>query len=137
MSDWMEYLYMQKECPTDVMGVQVKLTAVDPNGNFQDIGTATTDSAGKFGRSWTPPVQGDYQVTATFEGTESYGSSLDTTYFTVGPAPSPETPIEPEEPTEPEEPVAPLISTEVALIAAVAVVALIGVVAYWILRRRE
>jgi hypothetical protein len=104
--NWMEYLYMQRPMPKDATGVKVKLTAIDPNGNFQDIGYATTDLNGNFGKMWIPPVPGEYHVTATFEGSESYWPSDATTYFGVDPAPSPAQPIEPEsaepEPTEPE-----------------------------------
>ena len=89
MSAWMEYLYMQKPIPGDAKGVTVKLGAIDSNGNYQDIGEATSDLGGNFGKSWMPPVEGDYTIMATFEGTESYGSSFDTTYFTVDPAPEP------------------------------------------------
>jgi hypothetical protein len=87
------------------------LTAIDPNGNFQDIGEATSDISGSFGKSWTPPVPGEYQVTATFEGSEAYGGSTATTYFVVGEAPAAAQPIEPaapaEEPAAPEEPTEP------------------------------
>ncbi|MCW4018410.1 MAG: PQQ-binding-like beta-propeller repeat protein [Candidatus Bathyarchaeota archaeon] len=86
VDDWMEYLYMQKAIPTDVVGVSVHLTAIDPNGNFQDIGTTTADINGKYGITWTPPVPGTYHVTATFEGSDSYWGSQDTTYFVVDPA---------------------------------------------------
>ena len=48
MGPWMEYLYMQKPIPTDATGVSVKLTAVDPNGNTQDIGAAVSDTDGTF-----------------------------------------------------------------------------------------
>jgi hypothetical protein len=108
MSDWMEYMFMQQPMPEDAKGVQVHLTAIDPNGNYQDIGYATSDTSGKFAVSWNPPVPGDYSVTAEFEGSNSYGSSFDTTFFTVDEAPSPAAPIEPEAPAEePEEPTAP------------------------------
>ncbi len=86
VDDWMEYLYMQKPIPADVVGVTVHLTAIDPNGNFQDIGTTVADINGKYGITWTPPVPGTYHVTATFEGSDSYWSSQDTTYFVVDPA---------------------------------------------------
>ena len=86
MSGWMQYLYMQKSMPTNSKGVQVHLTAIDPNGNSQDIGIATSDIGGTYGITWTPPVPGTYQVTATFEGTDSYGNSYATTHFAVGPA---------------------------------------------------
>ncbi len=157
MGPWMEYLYMQKPMPTDVQGVTVKLYAIDPNGNYQDIDTVTTDMWGNFGTSWTPPVEGNYLIIAEFEGTASYGSSSASTYMAVGPAPSAGQPMETEEPTtappptteEPstappttEEPTAvpteaPVITTEVLIIAAVGVAAIIGVGAYWVLRRRK
>ncbi len=87
--DWMNYLYMQKPMPNNVQGVKVHITAIDPNGNYQDLGTATTDINGKYGLSWTPPVEGTYHVTATFESTNSYWGSMDTTYFVVGKAAAP------------------------------------------------
>jgi hypothetical protein len=85
---WMEYMYQYRPMPKDAKGVPVKLTAIDPNGNLQNIGVVTSDNAGNFGISWTPPVPGTYQITATFEGSAAYGSSFATTYFAVGPAAS-------------------------------------------------
>ncbi len=131
MSAWMEYLHMQKQIPGDAKGVTVKLTAIDPNGNYQDIGEVTSDMSGNFGKSWKPPVEGDYMIMATFEGTESYGSSFDITYLVVDPAPSPAVPIEPETPA------APLITTEIAIVAVVAVAVVICIAAYWTLRKRK
>ncbi len=86
MQAWMEYMFMQREFPASAKGVQVKLTATDPNGNFQDIGTATSDTSGNYGLAWTPPVPGVYKVTAIFAGSKSYGGSSATTYFNVQPA---------------------------------------------------
>ncbi|XES76739.1 MAG: hypothetical protein ACBZ72_11265 [Candidatus Bathyarchaeia archaeon] len=86
MQDWMEYLYEQQIFPKDAKGVTVHLTAVDPNGNTQEIGNAFSDIGGSFGIAWAPPVEGTYQVTATFEGSKSYGSSYATTHFAVGSA---------------------------------------------------
>lgn len=83
MSDWMEYLYMQKPKPDDVTGVPVYLTAIDPHGNFQEIGYATSDELGNYAISWTPSVSGTYKVTATFEGSDSYYGSEAGTYFVV------------------------------------------------------
>ncbi len=88
MGAWMEYLYMQKPMPTDATGVQVKLTAIDPNGNWQDIGTATTDTNGNYGIMWTPPVEGIYKIIATFAGTGSYYGSDATAYMGVEVAPA-------------------------------------------------
>jgi hypothetical protein len=87
MARWMEYIYMQKPKPADATGVTVKLTAYDPNGNSQDLGTTTSDAFGKYGIVWTPSTEGTYYVQATFEGSNSYYGSADSTYFAVGPAP--------------------------------------------------
>jgi hypothetical protein len=89
MGAWMEYLYMQKPKPTNATGVQVHLTATDPNGNYQEIGYATTDTNGNYGFMWAPQLEGQYKVTATFAGTESYGGSDATTYLGIGPATAP------------------------------------------------
>ena len=84
MSPWMEYLYMQKPEPTNAVGVTVKLTAIDPDCNTIDIGSTTTDLNGNYGLAWNPTDEGTYKITATFEGTNAYYGSEDTTYLTVG-----------------------------------------------------
>jgi hypothetical protein len=86
MGKWMEYMAMQKVIPGDAKGVNVTLTANDPNGNTVPIGTVTSDIAGNYGIMWEPEVPGQYQIIATFAGSESYGSSFGTTYLGVGPA---------------------------------------------------
>jgi hypothetical protein len=79
---WMEYIFMQKPKPTNAKGVTVHLTATDPNGNFQEIGNATSDSLGNYAISWTPPVPGMYTVKASFVGSNSYyGSEAGTAFF--------------------------------------------------------
>ncbi len=88
MSSWMEYLYQQQPKPTNATGVPVHLTAIDPNGNYQELGTALSDIDGTYALSWTPPVPGIYKITATFAGSNSYYSSSGTTHLLVGPAPS-------------------------------------------------
>jgi outer membrane protein assembly factor BamB len=130
-SEWMEYVYMQKPIPADATGVEVTLDAVDPNGNFINIGTTTSDMSGFYSYKWKPENEGKYTIIATFEGSDSYYCSYAETAIGVDPAPAPAQPIEPEEPT------APLISTEVAIIAAVAVAVVIGIVTYWALRKRK
>jgi hypothetical protein len=89
MSAWMEYMYMQQPKPTDAKGVTVHLTSIDPNCNFQDIGEVTTDMWGNFGKSWVPPVPGEYIIMAEFEGSASYGSSSASAYIVVDPIPLP------------------------------------------------
>jgi len=88
MSAWMEYIHMQKPMPTNATGVRVMLTVIDPNENTYAIANVTSDSNGHYGCSWTPPVPGLYKITATFAGTDAYGSSSDSTYLTVIQAPS-------------------------------------------------
>jgi hypothetical protein len=136
MSAWMEHVYMQQNVP-NADGVDVTLDAIDPNGNFVNIGTVKSDMSGLYSHMWTPEIEGKYTVIATFEGSESYGSSYAETAIGVGPATTPGGPIEPDEPDEPEEPVAPLITTELAIIIAAIVVAVIGVVAFWLVRKRK
>ncbi len=92
MGSWMEYVYMQKPKPTNVTGVKVHLTATDPNGNWQDIGTATSDDLGNYALSWTPPVPGMYKVNAKFEGSESYYPSEAGASFLISKS-TPVTPI--------------------------------------------
>jgi outer membrane protein assembly factor BamB len=76
MTPWMEYLYMDQPLPTSATGVPVSIDAVDPNGNFIHIGTATSDITGAYSYKWTPPdIPGKYTIVATFSGSNSYGSS--------------------------------------------------------------
>ncbi|MFB3888322.1 MAG: PQQ-binding-like beta-propeller repeat protein [Candidatus Bathyarchaeia archaeon] len=86
MGPWMEYIYMQKPIPATVKGVTVTLTAIDPNGNSQDIGSVETDMNGMFKKMWTPAIQGEYTIVATFGGTNSYWPSYSETAIGVGPA---------------------------------------------------
>jgi len=125
MGPWMEYVYLQKPCPEEVMGVQVTLTAFDSNGNAENIGTVTSDGAGMFKKMWTPENEGEYTVVASFDGSDSYWRSYAETAVGVG-AVSSGTPIEHE---------TPLITTEIA-IALVAVLAIVSVAAYVILKRK-
>ncbi|HLN89245.1 MAG TPA: hypothetical protein VK253_04200 [Candidatus Binatia bacterium] len=90
MASWMEYVYMQQPKPADVTGVSVSLSVVDSNGNFRQIGVATSDAGGKFGLQWTPDIPGKYTVIASFAGSESFYPSNDETTFAVDPsAPTP------------------------------------------------
>ncbi len=129
--DWMEYVYMQQAMPADAQGVTVKLYAIDPNGNYQDIGETTSDMWGNFGKSWIPPVEGEYLIIAEFSGTKAYYKSSASTYITVDPAVSAAQPIETEEPAA-----FALGTTELAIIAAV-IIAAVGIVAFWALRKRK
>jgi hypothetical protein len=89
MTAWMEYLHMQKPMPTNTKGVAVKLSAVDSNGNSQDIGIVTSDSNGSYSTLWTPTNPGTYTIMANFEGTNSYYQSRAQTVLGVSSVPSP------------------------------------------------
>jgi hypothetical protein len=92
MTTYMEYLHMQH--PIDgywhdltVTGVPVTLLAIDTNSNVIGIGTVTSDVSGSYQMEWTPSTEGLYKITATFAGSDSYGSSWAETGLSVGPTP--------------------------------------------------
>jgi len=106
---WMEYLYMQKPMPTNATGVIVHLTALDSNGNTEDLGHVTSDTGGLYSLMWTPPITGKYTITATFEGSNSYWPSSAETAIgvTAAPASSPAAVVTPpptQQPTSPPTP---------------------------------
>ena len=82
MTDWMLYVYKQFERPANVEGVEVFVKILDPNGDYYSA-RVTTDSKGRFSHMWSPAVVGEYEVTATFEGSESYYAAEETTTFGV------------------------------------------------------
>jgi hypothetical protein len=151
MTPWMEYLYMQLPVPGDAKGVTVKLTAVDSSGVATDIGTTTTDLKGNFGKAWKPTVEGEYTIIASFEGSNSYWPSYDTTYLVVDPAPSAApvvtpTPTATSAPTptaaptaSPSTPVSPTGGSDTALYVGIAAAVIIVAIAAtaMILRRRK
>jgi hypothetical protein len=83
MSAWMLYVYKQFARPMNATGVPITIDVIDSNGNFRNIGNATSDSNGKFVFSWTPDITGSYTVIATFAGSKSYYPSYDLAYFGV------------------------------------------------------
>jgi outer membrane protein assembly factor BamB len=83
MTAWMEYVYMQQPKPTDVTGIDVTVTVLDPNNNCYDIGTTTSNAYGFFKMSFTPEVPGEYYVYATFTGSDSYYGSSAVTAINV------------------------------------------------------
>jgi hypothetical protein len=112
-------------------GVPVTLTAVDSNHNVQDIGIATTSAYyGTYEMVWNPPEEGTYQIIASFEADESYGSSAASTAISVGPAPA--TPETPETPT-------PVDNTMLlyGILAAVAIAIIIGLIAVALVLRKH
>ena len=136
MSDWMKYVYMQFEYPQDTVGVPVKLDALDPNGNYLYIGTATTDEYGNYGFAFEPEISGQYKITAKFEGTKAYYESAITTYLSVDPAVA-STPMDTDEPIDTTQPAteSPIITTEL-IVGVIAAIAVTSVAGYWILKRK-
>ena len=127
MSEWMEYLYMQKPVPSDVKGVEVTIDVVDSNGNYRNIGMSTTDISGTFGLMWAPDIPGQYSIIATFAGSESYGSSYAQTYLGVVDAPQPTAP--------PEATPAPMTDTYLTG-STIAILAGIGIAVFLLLRKK-
>jgi hypothetical protein len=88
MSTYMEYLYDQQ--PIDgmnhnktVTGVPVTISAIDPNGNLVTIGSTNSDSSGTYALTWKPTLAGEYTITASFAGSNAYGSSWAETHAVV------------------------------------------------------
>ncbi len=129
MSEWMTYVYKQFPQPSDVMGVDVTVSVLDPNGNYYEVGTATTTD-GFYKLSFTPPVPGEYLVYASFAGSEAYWPSKTITALNVENVP---------EPTAAPTPTpAPMTDTYVLGMGAAAVIAIvvIGLLILLMLRKR-
>jgi outer membrane protein assembly factor BamB len=92
MSDWMEYIYMQQNKPTNFTGIDVTISVIDANSNYRIIGTTTTDASGFYSLQWTPDIAGKYIVVATFAGNNGYYGSSSESAFAVDPAPATATP---------------------------------------------
>ena len=129
-SDWMLYVYKQFEKPANVIGVDVVISVLDPNGNCYEVGTATSDANGYFGTSFTPIVPGFYTVYASFEGSKAYYGSYAESFINVEQAPAATAPPTPTP--------APMTDTYVLGIGAGAIVAIlvIGLVIILMLRKR-
>ena len=90
MTQWMEYVYMQQQMPTNASGVPVTLSVIDSNGNNRQIGTTTSNTYGTYSLTWTPDIAGNYTVIANFAGTQSYyPSSAATAFYASEPASTP------------------------------------------------
>ena len=89
MSTWMSYVYQQQAEPSNFTGVPVTITETDVNHNTYTIGTTTTDESGTFAYNWTPPIQGNYTIVASFAGSGAYwGSCAETHIYASAPAPT-------------------------------------------------
>ena len=138
MSTYMEYLHMQQ--PIDgiyhnltITGVPVSIDAVDPNGNTQHIGDTTSDVSGTFAYTWTPNLAGDWKITATFMGSNSYGSSWAETHATVIDLQTSATPTPSNEQTNIDYTM-PIVASAIAIIIAVAIV---GAIILMTLRKKQ
>jgi len=121
-SDWMLYVYKQFTKPTDATGVNVYLYALDANGNYRDIGTATTDVSGTYSLKWTPDVPGKYTVFATFAGTGAYYGSTAQTAFGVDAAAPTATPAPTQGPSMADQYILPGIAGIIVAILVVGIV---------------
>jgi hypothetical protein len=132
MTQFMEAVYMQQPMPTNITGVPVTISVTDSNGNHYVIGTATTDASGTYSLTWTPIIPGNFTVTTTFTGTQSYyGSSGETHFYASAPSPT-ASPY----PT----PVAGLASTgslELGIAAVIIVIVIIGATIIMLMLRRR
>ena len=100
MSDWMAYVYKLFPFPNGATGVDVSLDVIDSNGNFRNIGTATSDASGFYSFDWMPDIPGKFTVVATFAGSGGYYPSYAEAAFVVDQAPEP-TPAPTATPTPP------------------------------------
>lgn len=129
-SEWMEYLYQQQPRPTDATGVKVTVSVLDPNNNFYEVGTTTSDDSGFYKLMFEPLVPGEYTVYAWFGGSESYYPSYAETAIGVESAPEPTA-----MPTEPPAPMTDTYVTGFGTGMIIAIVA-IGLVIILMLRKR-
>lgn len=131
METWMEYVYEQQLKPTNATGVPVSIDVLDANGNYRNIGIATTNANGFFSFEWTPDIAGKYTVTTSFAGSRSYYPSYAQTAFTVDEA----------APTPTEQPQLVLPPTEMYILgvgAAIIIVIAIGfAITILVLRKRS
>jgi outer membrane protein assembly factor BamB len=130
ISEWMEYVYMQKPRPANATGVTVSIDVLDSNGNYRNIGTATSDMSGFYSFVWEPDIPGKFTVFARFAGSESYGSSYAEAAFNVVEAPQ-ATP----EPTPVPASMADIYFLPVSIVMIILIV-IVGVVMFLMLRKR-
>ncbi|HUK84932.1 MAG TPA: PQQ-binding-like beta-propeller repeat protein, partial [Candidatus Acidoferrum sp.] len=131
MSQFMEAAYMQQQMPTNLTGVPVTISVTDSNGNSYDIGTVQSNANGFYSLTWTPTIQGNFTITATFAGTQSYYGSSANTAFYASPT---STAVATSQPVN-------LVSTQnyimVGIIATIVAIAIVGaILSMLILRKR-
>ena len=135
-SAWMEYVYLQQAFPSNATGVPVSVNVIDPNGNYMNLGTATTDTSGFYAFQVNPDMltagPGTYKVITTYAGSNSYWPSNSESAFTINSAPSTPAPT-----------AVPLtmdaVNTSVmtyTIVAAVAIIIAIAIATLLMLRKR-
>jgi len=131
MSDWMLYLYKQFPCPADATGVEVVVEVFDPNSNYYEVGTATSDATGFYSVAFTPEVPGKYTIVARFAGSKAYYGSYSEAAITVDEITTPATP----QPTQ-----APASLADQYLLPAtggiIAAIAVVGAIVVLMLRKK-
>jgi hypothetical protein len=129
-SAWMEYLYQQQQRPTDATGVKVTVSVLDPNNNFYEVGTTTSDDSGFYKLKFEPLVPGEYTVYSWFSGSESYYPSYAETAISVEGAPA----------TTPEPTSQPASMADIyilpGIIAIIIAIVVVGLVLILMLRKR-
>jgi outer membrane protein assembly factor BamB len=130
MSPWMEYVYMQQPKPANTTGVKVTVSVLDPNNNYYEVGTTTSDASGMFKLMFTPQVPGEYTVIASFAGSGSYYGSTAETALGVAEAPVASPP-----PTPTPAPMTDMYVLGIGTAAIIAIV-VVGLVIILMLRRR-
>lgn len=130
MSAFMQSVYMQQPAPNNTTGVPISLYVYDSNGNYRHIGDTTSTANGKFAYTWTPDIEGDYQVVATFAGSQSYYSSSDQAFFHAATPAATTSPIPTQAPSTVEQYLLPGIA------AVIVVIIIVGAAIMLMLRKR-
>ncbi|MCL2287605.1 MAG: PQQ-binding-like beta-propeller repeat protein, partial [Candidatus Bathyarchaeota archaeon] len=95
MSEWMLYVYKQFPQPMTTTGVDIRIDAVDPNGNYVTLGHTTSDASGAFTFEFKPATEGQYTIYAVFDGSASYyGTSAQDTLVVSAATETTNTPYE-------------------------------------------
>jgi PQQ-like domain len=121
MTQFMEVVYQQQAMPANITGVPVTLYVMDSNNNYRSIGTTTSNAMGVYGLTWTPDIPGNFVVTATFAGSQSYYESSASAYFYASEAVQAATP----EPTQQPQSMADLYFLPVSIVLIIAIVAVL------------
>ena len=130
----MEHVYQQQLEPLNTTGVPITISVLDANNNYRTIGTTTSTTLGTFALTWTPDIPGDFNVYASFAGSNSYYPSSAQThiYASLPPQASPTATTQSNLATTGD-----LMTYIVAsAIAIIIVIAIVGVLIVMMLRKR-